>query len=84
MNFEIIDTLIEDSVEIGKSIGLFNRKVNVAIDEHDDPYYGMDNPYLINVARNKFRGTDKESMISGQYTTELYHENFFICTDIEG
>jgi len=38
---------------------MFNNKVNVAIDEHDDPYYGMDNPYLINIARNKFRGTDK-------------------------
>jgi len=71
LNFEKIDSLIEDSVEIGKSIGMFNRKINVAIDEHDDPYYGMDNPYLINVARNKFRGTDKESMISGQYNRAL-------------
>ncbi len=50
---------------------MFNRKVNVAIDEHDDPYYGMDNKYLINVSRNKFRGTDKESMISGQYNRAL-------------
>ncbi len=58
-NFEKIDSLIEDSAEIAKSIGMFNGKVNAAIDEHDDPYYGMDNKYLINVSRNKFRGIDK-------------------------
>jgi len=52
LNFEKIDSLIEDSVEIGKSIEMFNDKVNVAIDEHDDQYYGMDNKYLINVAKN--------------------------------
>ena len=33
--------------------------VNVAIDEHDEPYYGMDNRYLINAPFHKFRGTDK-------------------------
>ncbi len=47
LNFKIIDTLIEYSVEIGKSIGMFNRKVNVAIDEHDEPYYGKENRYLL-------------------------------------
>ncbi len=61
-NFEKIDSLIEESVEIAKSIGMFNHKVNVAIDEHDDPYYRRDNKYLINVSRNKFRGTDKKVM----------------------
>lgn len=29
------------------SKGAFRHPVNVAIDEHDEPYYGMDNPYLI-------------------------------------
>ncbi len=33
--------------------------MNVAIDEHDEPYYGMDNQYLINAPFHKFRGTDK-------------------------
>ena len=33
--------------------------MNAAIDEHDEPYYGIDNRYLINASFHKFRGTDK-------------------------
>ena len=33
--------------------------MNVAIDEHDHPYYGADSRYLIGVGSKKFRGTDK-------------------------
>lgn len=40
------------------SMGAFPHPVNVAIDEHDEPYYGMDNRYLINAPFHKFRGTD--------------------------
>ncbi len=34
--------------------------MNAAIDEHDEPYYGIDNRYLINAPFHKFRGIDKE------------------------
>ncbi|MGC9124199.1 MAG: transposase [Thermoplasmata archaeon] len=45
-------------------MGVFSEKVNVAIDEHDEPYYGKDNKYLINVGKKKFRGTDKRIRIA--------------------
>ncbi|EQD39504.1 hypothetical protein B1A_16820, partial [mine drainage metagenome] len=35
-------------------MGAFKEPVNVAIDEHDEPYYGMDNRYLINAPFHKF------------------------------
>ena len=38
--------------------GSFQHPVNVAIDEHDEPYYGRNNRYLINAPFHKFRGTD--------------------------
>ncbi len=40
------------------SIGYFSEAVNVAIDEHDTPYYGMDNADLISTPYHKYRGTD--------------------------
>ncbi len=45
-------------------MGMFNEKVNVAIDEHDELYYGKENRYLINVENKKFRGTDKAIRIA--------------------
>ncbi len=45
-------------------MGMFKEKVNVAIDEHDEPYYGKENRYLINVENKKFRGTDKAIKIA--------------------
>ncbi len=56
---------------------MFNGKVNVAIDEHNDPYYGMDNLYL--VGRNKFRGTDKVIRIASidVIKYEIFHLHTF-------
>ena len=51
--------LIDRTVRIAMSMGAFKQPVNVAIDEHDEPYYGTDNRYLINAPFHKFRGTDK-------------------------
>jgi hypothetical protein len=54
----IVD-LIEWTVKIAISNGSFSEPVKVAIDEHDEPYFGMDNRYLIGVESKKFRGTNK-------------------------
>ena len=56
---EQISMLIDETVTIAIENGAFSHSVNVAIDEHDEPYYGMDNRYLINAPFHKFRGTDK-------------------------
>ena len=56
---EQISMLMDDTVRIAIEHGAFSNPVNVAIDEHDDPYYGMDNRYLINAPFHKFRGTDR-------------------------
>ena len=64
IDFEKIEPIIDNSVKIGMSMGVFSEKVNVAIDEHDEPYYGKDNKYLINVGKKKFRGTDKAIRIA--------------------
>ena len=54
-----ISGLIDRTVKDAMTMGAFMQPVNVAIDEHDQPYYGMDNRYLINAPFHKFRGTDK-------------------------
>ena len=51
--------LIDLTVRIAIANGSFRNPVNVAIDEHDEPYYGMDNRYLINAPFHKFRGTER-------------------------
>ena len=51
--------LIDRTATIAIEHGAFSHPVNIAIDEHDEPYYGMDNRYLINAPFHKFRGTDK-------------------------
>ena len=56
---DIITDLIDLTIKIAIANGSFMHPVNVAIDEHDEPYYGMDNRYLINAPFHKFRGTDK-------------------------
>ena len=56
---EQISMLIDETVTIAIENGAFSNPVNIAIDEHDEPYYGMDNRYLINAPFHKFRGTDK-------------------------
>ena len=56
---ETISGLIDLTVRGAKTMGAFSGQVNVAIDEHDLPYYGMDNRYLINAPFHKFRGTNK-------------------------
>ncbi len=56
---EYISMLIDETVQLAIEHGAFSHPVNVAIDEHDEPYYGMDNRYLINAPFHKFRGTDK-------------------------
>jgi len=53
-------TVINDQIiSMAISMGAFSSPVDVAIDEHDEPYYGIDNKHLINAPFHKFRGTDK-------------------------
>jgi len=54
----LLTMLIDNTVKIGIELNAFNNYVNVAIDEHDEPYTGRDNPYLIDAPFHKFRGTD--------------------------
>jgi hypothetical protein len=56
---EQISMIIDETVQIAIEHGAFSHPVNAAVDEHDEPYYGMDNRYLINAPFHKFRGTDK-------------------------
>jgi hypothetical protein len=56
---ETIDSLLDLIIKKAISMGAFSTPVNVAIDEHDHPYYGADSRYLIGVGSKKFRGTDK-------------------------
>ena len=56
---EYISMFIDVTVQLTIEHGAFLHTVNAAIDEHDEPYYGMDNRYLINAPFHKFRGTDK-------------------------
>lgn len=58
LGLDAISDLIDLTVRIAIANGSFRNPVNVAIDEHDEPYYGMDNRYLINAPFHKFRGTD--------------------------
>ena len=51
--------LIDYTVKMAIELNAFNKPVNVAIDEHDEPYADKDNPYLIDALFHKFRGTDK-------------------------
>ncbi len=51
--------LIDETVHVAIANNAFSNLVNAAIDEHDDPYYELDNRYLINAPFYKFRGTDK-------------------------
>jgi len=55
---DAITDLIDLTVRIAIANGSFQHPVNVAIDEHDEPYYGRNNRYLINAPFHKFRGTD--------------------------
>ncbi len=56
---EYISMLIDRTVQMTIANGAFSNPVNAAIDEHDEPYYGIDNRYLINAPFHRFRGTDK-------------------------
>lgn len=56
---ERISGYIDRTVKDAMTLGAFMQPVNVAIDEHDQPYYGMNNRYLINAPFHKFRGTSK-------------------------
>ncbi|MHB1806500.1 MAG: transposase [Thermoplasmataceae archaeon] len=56
---EKIQSLLDLIIRKAISMGAFSTPVNVAIDEHDHPYYGADSRYLIGVGSKKFRGTDK-------------------------
>ena len=56
---DVISRLIDGTVKDAMTLGAFMQPVNVAIDEHDQPYYGMDNRYLISAPFHKFRGTDR-------------------------
>jgi hypothetical protein len=56
---EQISMLMDDTVRIAMANNAFSHPVNVAIDEHDEPYYAIGNRYLINAPFHKFRGIDK-------------------------
>ena len=55
---EHISMIIDSTIELAIANNAFSHPVNVAIDEHDEPYYGIDNRYLINAPFHKFRGTN--------------------------
>ena len=55
---DLLTMLIDNTVKTGIELNAFNNYVNVAIDEHDEPYTGKDNPYLIDAPFHRFRGTD--------------------------
>jgi len=54
---EHISMTIDSTVQIAIANNAFSHPVNVAIDDHDVPYYGIDSRCLINAPFNKFRGT---------------------------
>ena len=56
---ERISMIIDSTVQMAIANNAFSSPVNIAIDEHDDPYYGIDNRYLINAPFHKFSGTDR-------------------------
>lgn len=56
---QTIESLLDLIVKKAISMGAFSTAVNVAIDEHDHPYYGADSRYLMGVGSKKFRGTDR-------------------------
>ena len=56
---DAISGILDGTVGMAMSMGAFVQPVKVAIDEHDEPYYGMDNRYLINAPFHKCRGTSK-------------------------
>ena len=70
----ILTMLIDYTVKMAMEFNAFNNPVNVAIDEHDEPYTGKDNPYLIDAPFHKFRGTDMAyrfatlDCVSGRFT----------------
>ena len=43
---DILRMLIDNTVKMAMELNAFNSYVNVAIDEHDEPYTGKYNPYL--------------------------------------
>ncbi|AGO61463.1 MULTISPECIES: ISH3 family transposase ISFac1 [Ferroplasma] len=55
---DLLTMLIDNTVKMAMELNAFNSYVNVAIDEHDEPYTGKDNPYLIDAPFHRFRGTD--------------------------
>jgi hypothetical protein len=56
---EEISMLMDETIRISIAKGSFMYPENVAINEHDEPCYGIDNRYLINAPFHKFRGADK-------------------------
>ncbi len=56
---DMVSKMIDLTVIKAKSIGSFNNRVNVAIDEHDEPYYGYYNNKLVYTPYHKYRGTEK-------------------------
>jgi len=54
-----IEEINDRIIRMAMSMGAFSSPLDVAIDEHDEPYYGKDNRYLIDAPFHKFRGTNK-------------------------
>ena len=55
----MLTIIFHQQIQLAIEHGAFSHPVNAAIDEHDEPYYGIDNRYLINAPFHKFCGTDK-------------------------
>ncbi|WMT50786.1 MAG: hypothetical protein RE471_07350 [Ferroplasma sp.] len=49
--------IIDSTVQIAIANNAFSHPVNVAMDDHDVPYYGIDSRCLINAPFHKFGGT---------------------------
>ena len=56
---DMVSKMIDLTVIKAKLRGLLNNRVNVAIDEHDEPYYGYYNNKLVYAPYHKYRGTEK-------------------------
>lgn len=46
MHIDMLNKIIDLEIKYAKSIGAFSTKIDVAIDEHDEPYYIKNNFYL--------------------------------------
>lgn len=85
MHIDMLNKIIELEIKYAKGIGAFSTKIDVAIDEHDEPYYGKDNFYL--TCSNKFKGTNKVlrfATIDALLNRERFTLGIIVRTPLDG